>query len=164
MTARGGNVWRRGMLLFLGLILGAAAAGAAPCPPGLEAAARAYRDGLNAEQEAIRTSTPEAPAGVEETVFFELGAHACHRGPGQAYRVYGPPECEEAAAGGRAAVRYPYELFFRRALTLEELFRKPWQPGSDGILRVEFEREGDTDRWVPVGRREVLDLGDKLGR
>ncbi len=133
--------------------------GAAGCPPGLEEAAEAYRQAMNREQAQIRASTRESPRGVEATMVFDRASHGCHRAPGQAYREFGPPECLEPRQGRRVAVRFPYRLFFRKALTLEELFERDWEPGSDGILQVIFEREGE--RWVPVARREVLDLGDK---
>lgn len=140
-------------LLFVTL---AAAVGAAesPCPPGLAAAAEAMWQTMQREQELIRDSTLASPQGVEETVQFDLGAHACHRGPGQAYRIFGEPQCMTADDRGRIPVRYPYELRYRKALTLDELFGKPWQPGSDGLQQVAFEPEGE--RWVPVARKEVL--------
>ncbi len=138
--------------------------GAAACPPDLLESARAYRDRLNAEGQAVRTSSADAPLGVEETVFFDLAAHACHKGPGQTYRVYGEPKCADPGGEGRITMDLPYRLFFRRALTLPELYSQPWKPGTDGVLRVEFEREQGGGRWVPVGRREVLDLGKKRGQ
>ena len=146
-----------GALLAIACLGVPAPAGAGGCPPGLAAAADAYRHGMNREQAEIRTSTRENPRGVEATTVFDRASHGCHRAPGQAYREFGPPECLEPGDGGRVAVRFPYRLFFRKALTLEDLFERDWEPGSDGILQVTFEREGD--RWVPVARREVLDLG-----
>ncbi len=138
------------------LLWAAGAAWPAECPPALTAAAEAYRQRLDAQQQAIRGSGPDAPLGVEPTMMFDRASHGCHEGRGQAYRVYRAFRCTEVGED-EAVVRYPYRLFFRRALTLEELFGRAWEQGSDGILEVRFQREGD--RWVPVSRREVLDMG-----
>ncbi len=142
--------------LLVALVLGWGAAARAECPDGLAAAAEAYQAVLNAEQAAVRGATLASPRGIEQTVQFDLSTHACHRGPGQAYREYGPPRCLPPGDDGVVAVRYPYRLFFRRALTLEELFEQPWEEGSDGILQVRFGREDD--RWIPLGRKEILDF------
>ena len=147
-----------GILRFgLALLLAVAATGAAAqeaCPPGLAAAVAVMGQTMQEEQERILTSSLDRPEGVEETVQFDLGAHACHRGPGQAYRVFGEPACRPPDDQGRVPVRYPYQLQYRKALTLDELFRQAWQSGSDGVQQVLFEREGE--RWLPVGRKEVL--------
>jgi len=140
-------------LLLVSLAARAGASGV-PCPPGLGAAAEVMRQTMQQEQERIRDSTLSSPQGVEETVQFDLGAHACHRGPGQAYRIFGAPQCMAADGQGVVPVRYPYALRYRKALTLDELFLKPWQPGSDGLQQVQFEPEGE--RWVPVARKEIL--------
>lgn len=157
---------RRGAVFFA--LLGAAAVAgwvggpaAAGCPEGLGTAAEAYRRALAEEQRAVRESTLASPVGIEETVQFDLGNHACHRGPGQAYREFAAPECLVPRPDGRVPVRYRYRLFFRRALTLEELFARPWEEGSDGIVEALFEPDGA--RWVPVSKREVLDLGGRKG-
>ena len=141
-------------LLTLSLLTPVAFAADTPCPPGLMEAALAMRVTMQDEQEVIRASTLAQPEGVEETVQFDLGAHACHRGPGQAYRVFGEPTCRPVDAEGRIPVRYPYTLQYRKALTLDELFEKDWQPGSDGLQQVKFEAEGA--RWIPVARKELL--------
>ncbi len=127
---------------------------AVECPPGLGAAAEAYRQVLQTEQDQIRNSSTDAPRGVEETVQFDVPSHACHRGPGQAYRRFGVPGCEPNGHGEAGVVRYPFALFFRKALTLEAMYAKDWEEGSDGAFEVVFEKEGD--RWVPVSKREVL--------
>lgn len=130
------------------------------CPPGLLEAAQAQGETLEARERAVRGSTLALPEGVEETVQFDLAAHACHRGPGQAYREYGEPVCLAAGEGERVRVRYPYRVFYRRALTLDGLFRAAWEEGTPGALQVEFEPEPggrpEVPRWVPVSRREVL--------
>ncbi|MDF1552419.1 MAG: hypothetical protein P1P84_05120 [Deferrisomatales bacterium] len=144
-------------MIALALLLAgsaALAAGDVPCPPGLPEAAQAMRRTMQQEQEVIRASSLAAPEGVEETVQFDLGAHACHRGPGQAYRVFGEPTCRPADAAGLVPVRYPYELQYRKALTLDELFAQEWKEGSDGLQQVQFQLEGG--RWLPVARKEVL--------
>lgn len=141
----------------LALLLATVTAGASAqqaCPPGLAAAAARMGETMQEEQEVIRTSSLARPEGVEETVQFDLGAHACHRGPGQAYRVFGEPACQRPDDQGRVPVRYPYRLQYRKALTLDELFRREWQEGSDGVQQVLFEREGDG--WIPTGRKEIL--------
>ncbi|GAB4258225.1 MAG: hypothetical protein Kow0092_05700 [Deferrisomatales bacterium] len=153
-----GRLWWAAAAL-VGLFLGPAPA--AECPPALGESAAAYRATLNEEQRAIRDSTLDSPRGIEETVQFDLGAHACHRGPGQAYREYGEPECVPAEEPDTARVRFPYRLAFRKALTLDALFGKEWQRGSDGLLQVTFQREGG--RWLPVARREVLTTGGRTG-
>ena len=140
-------------LLFLSPTEGRPAA--EPCPEGLIAAASSYRESLNSAQELIRAGSLQSPLGTEETVQFDLTTHACHRGPGQAYRVYGDPECQSAAAAAKRRVLYPFRVYFRQALTLQELFRKPWREGSDGYLQVEFKREGST--WLAVTKKELLD-------
>lgn len=150
---------RAGLVAVAGLLLGAVEAWAqGGCPPGLREAAREQGRTLAEAQRAIRASGLASPAGIEETVQFDLGNHACHRGPGQAYREYGEPRCQPAREDGRVWVDYPYGLFYRKALTLEEMFRKGWTEGSAGILRVTFEAEGA--RWIPVAKREVLDRGE----
>jgi len=144
---------RFGLVLLLATVTANAAAQEA-CPPGLAAAAALMGQTMQQEQEVIRAASLDRPEGIEETVQFDLGAHACHRGPGQAYRVFGEPACRPPDDQGRVPVRYPYRLQYRKALTLDELFRQEWQEGSDGAQQVLFEREGD--RWIPVGRKEVL--------
>lgn len=144
---------RLGSVLLLAAVTASASAQEA-CPPGLAAAAALMGQTMQQEQEVIRTSSLQSPEGVEETVQFDLGAHACHRGPGQAYRVFGEPACQHPDDQGRVPVRYPYRLQYRKALTLDELFRQEWQEGSDGVQQVLFEREAD--RWIPVGRKEIL--------
>lgn len=144
-------------MIALFLVLAGSTAAAAediPCPPGLPEAARVMRQTMQQEQEVIRTSSLASPEGVEETVQFDLGAHACHRGPGQAYRVFGEPTCRPADAEGLVPVRYLYELQYRKALTLDELFAEEWQAGSDGLLQVKFQREEES--WIPVARKELL--------
>ena len=144
------------MIALLLLLAGSAAVAAedVPCSPGLQEAARAMRQTMQQEQEVIRVSSLASPEGVEETVQFDLGAHACHRGPGQAYRVFGEPTCRPADAEGLVPVRYLYELQYRKALTLDELFAKEWQEGSEGLQQVKFQREGE--RWIPVERKDLL--------
>ncbi|MBI5015184.1 MAG: hypothetical protein HZB55_06795 [Deltaproteobacteria bacterium] len=150
-------------LLFL-LAAGVLAAGIAGAawPPGLEAAADAYRRTLNASEEPIRNGTLAAPRGIEEALQFDRETHGCHRGPAHAYRDYGAPEPpapspkSPKAAGKMAAVRvrYPYRVFYRQALTLEALFEKPWKEGSEGAVEVEFRR---TERgWEPGLKSERL--------
>ncbi len=139
------------LVAALGLV---SSAGAQECPSGLQSAARDYRRALQEAQHAIRDSGPGAPAGVEETVQFDLASHACHRGPGQAYREFGEPSCRPPGEGVSASVRLPFQVMFRKAPTVEALFQAGWEPGTDGALQVEFEREGE--RWIPVARGEVL--------
>ncbi len=129
------------------------------CPPSLRESIASMQATMEEEEEGIRTSTLEAQRGVEETVQFDLAAHACHRGPGQSYRVFTGHRCLEPDGAGRVPVRYSYELFFRKALTLEELFQKEWEQGSGGLHQVVFEPDGD--RWVPAARKDVLDLRSK---
>lgn len=128
--------------------------------PGLAEAARAYRQVLQAEQDDVRGSELASPRGVEQVVQFDLASHACHRGPGQAYREYEEPAVRQGEAGAAVAVRYPFRIFYRKALTLDELFRAGWEEGTPGALEVRFEPEpgddGEAPRWVPVSRREVL--------
>ncbi len=126
----------------------------AQCPPSLAAAAAIYRAALQGEEDAVRGSKPDSPVGIQETVQFSLANHACHRGPGQAYREFGEAVCLPREEGPRASVRYPFQLYFRKALTLEALFAAAWEPGTDGAFEVEFEQEGE--RWIPVAKREVL--------
>ena len=138
---------RAGVLVLVAATLFAGAAwGAAPapevaqCPPALLEEAELYRAALEVTQRAVRESGPTSPLGVEETVQFDKREHSCHRGPGQAYRVFDEPACLPARPDGRVPVRFPYRLFFRKALTLDALFEKEWKPGSDGILQVQFAR------------------------
>lgn len=147
------------------LLLGAAAPVAHPADgfegrPGLAAAARAYGQVLQAEQDEVRGSELSSPRGVEQVVQFDLASHACHRGPGQAYREYEAPAVRQGDAGEAVAVRYPFRIFYRKALTLDELFRAGWEEGTPGALEVRFEAEPrdeeEPPRWVPVSRREVL--------
>jgi hypothetical protein len=127
---------------------------------GLAEAARAYRQVLQEEQDAVRGSELASPRGVEQVVQFDLASHACHRGPGQAYRAYEEPAVRQGDAGEAVAVRYPFRVFYRKALTLDELFRSGWEEGTPGALEVRFEpeprEEGEAPRWVPISRREVL--------
>ncbi len=153
----------RGRWLVLAALLAPGPAAAqAPCPPGLLSAARAQGAELAREEQRVRDSTLASPAGIEETVQFDLSAHSCHRGPGHAYRVFGAPACQPRGADGRVDVRYPFQLFYRQALTLDALFAKPWKEGSPGLLQVTFEPQGD--RWIPVARRELLDTSAVGGK
>jgi hypothetical protein len=58
-------------------------------------------------------------------------------------------------------VRYAYRVWFRQALTLEEMFGKPWREGNDGLIQVEFRQNGK--RWVPFGKKELLDRKEGAG-
>ena len=139
------------------LLVFALRSGAASPPPvwplALEEAALRYRASLAAEQEAVRTSSLKSSFGVEETMQFDLATHACHRGPGQAWRDYGAPSFT-GATGDDARVRYPYRLQFRQALTLEEMFQKPWREGSDGEIEVVFRRTAEG--WKPGPAKDLL--------
>jgi hypothetical protein len=148
-----------GWVAILAQLLWVAAArpAAVDCPPGLREEAEFHRVTLQEAEWAVRDSQLGSARGVTETVQFDLDAHACHRGPGQAYREFDSPVCRAGKANARVPVRYAYRLFYRKALTLEALFKKDWKPGSDGILQVEFAFEGG--RWKPVATRELLDMG-----
>lgn len=135
---------------------------------GLAEAARAYGQVLQAEQDEVRGSELSSPRGVEEVVQFDLASHACHRGPGQAYREYEEPAVRQGEAGEAVAVRYLFRVFYRKALTLDELFGAGWEEGTPGALEVRFEAELQDEeqppRWVPVSRREVLPQLDGSNR
>jgi len=150
------------VLALAGLAAGEAPQALAECPPFLAAAAAAYRVVLQQGEDAVRASSQDSPAGIQETVQFDLASHVCHRGPGQAYRAIGEASCLPAGEGGRVSVRYPFQLHYRKALTLEALFQAPWEPGTDGALQVEFEQE--SERWIPVAKREVLPQVEGRGR
>lgn len=159
------------MLLPAALLWGAApAARGEGWPEGLAAAAEEHRQTLNRKQAATRDGTLASPVGVEESVQFDLQNHACHRGPAQAYREYGEPDRAPAEPGRsgrvavlggeeRARVRYPYRVWFRQALTLEEMFAKPWREGNDGSIEVEFRRSGKG--WIAFGKKELLGRGEE---
>jgi hypothetical protein len=134
----------------------AADAGEGKCPSGLLEDAQFYRTTLQDVQWAVRDSPAGAARGVVETVQFDRRSHACHEGPGQAYREFGEPVCLPANSEGRVPVRFAYRLFYRQAMTLDALFKKDWKQGSDGAIEVEFEADGG--RWIAVGKRELLDV------
>lgn len=132
---------------------------AATCPKGLEAAAHEYLMAQQQIQYATRDATTENPVGVEPASLFDLEIHACHSAPGQHYRIYRSPVCQEPADDGAVEVRFPFELKYRAAETMEKLFAAPWKEGTEGIWQVRFERR--PEGWVVVKEKEVLDLGGK---
>ena len=115
-------------LLAVCLSAGAAFAAWPPGSEDLEDAAALYRGTLNAREELVRDGTLAQPRGIEEALQFDRETHGCHRGPAHAYRAYGAPDPPPAPAKrpkaaaklANARIRYPYRVFYRQALTLEE--------------------------------------------
>lgn len=126
------------------------------CPEDLRAPALAKRAEMQATEHAVRDSSPKSPLRVEPTQIFDLAAHECHTGRAQVWKVFGDPTCEPGKDAGAFKVVYPYDLYFRRDKEEAAMLSKDWQPGSDGLWQVTFEKVNGV--WTALGQREVLDL------
>lgn len=117
-----------------------------------EAAAK-YRMALQQIQNEIKISSIESALGVSETVQFDRASHGCHSGPAQSYRKFGEAKISKLP-NGEVQARYSFELFYRQALHLEELFKASWEEGSGGFLIVEFQCENG--KWIVSGSKESI--------
>jgi hypothetical protein len=131
--------------------------GAVACTGELAEVAEAFRVELQEMEELIKVSTVENQIGIEPSTTFDLANHSCHNIPGQAYRIYTEGVCETQEEL-LAVVRYDYKLFYRRAETINEMFKRPFEEGTAGILQVKFEQTGQG--WRMLSRRERLWIGD----
>lgn len=126
------------------------------CAEPLRLEAEKYRLILQETEYSVRDSNAQKPERVEPTSIFDLAAHECHSGKTQAYRIYGPPECEPPQPGQLHKVVYPYMLYYRRAKSEEAMFKEGWKEGADGIWQVTFDLIDGV--WKTVGQKELLDL------
>jgi len=124
------------------------------CPRDLVEAGNAYISELQLFQNKIRQSNAESPLGVQQTMQFDRAAHSCHGGPAQAVKDFGMPRCISSDKEGSFILKYPYQVHYRQAATVQALYEAPWEKGSDGFLLVEFLRENE--KWKVAGERESI--------
>lgn len=128
---------------------------AGPWPDGLREAVNSYFQTLQVTDYRTRDSTLESPLGVQPMAAFDRASHKCHEEPGQVNRIYKIPNYFSEGEDGSFLVRSKFELFYRQAGSVAEIFLQPWEKGSDGAIKVRFERVDEN--WEAVEKRELLD-------
>ncbi len=150
--------WALSFIILMVFIVPVKDAAAGKWPFGLEEAAKAHFQKLQKKESITRDSTVKDPFGIIPTAAFDRAAHNCHETPGQAYRVYRKPIFIREDDRGIFIVRAKYLIFSRQADSVEDLFVKPWQEGSDAVLEVHFKVVDG--KWAAVGKQERLSIGD----
>jgi hypothetical protein len=102
-----------------------------------------------------RDSTLEEPLGIQPMTSFDRASHKCHEVPGQVYRVYKIPSSYSKDKVDTIVVRSRFELFYRQADSIAEIFSASWGQGSDGAIQVRFEKVDGN--WEAVESRELLE-------
>ena len=142
-------------LAALLLVIGPASA-SERWPEGLREAVNSHFQGLQVTEYLIRDSILEDPRGIQPMTSFDRASHKCHEVPGQVYRVYKIPTFYTEDEDGTLVFRSRFELFYRQADSIAEIFDQTWEQGSDGAIQVQFEQvEGN---WEEVETRELLDI------
>ena len=131
------------------------ASAAEPWPEGLREAVHSYFQTLQVTDYRTRDSTLEEPLGVQPMTEFDRAGHKCHEVPGQVYRIYKIPNYFTEDTDGSFLVRSRFDLFFRQAESIAEIFSEPWEQGSDGAFQVRFEKVDG--KWESVEKRELLE-------
>jgi len=154
------RILARGVLaLFLAVFTLLAVAGplsaAGPWPEGLREAVNSYFQTLQVTDYRTRDSTLEEPLGIQPMTEFDRAGHKCHEVPGQVYRIYKIPNYFSEDTDGSFRVRSKFDLFYRQADSVAEIFSNPWEQGSDGAIQVRFEQVDGT--WEVVEKRELLE-------
>ena len=143
------------LFAFSPLAITDTAIAAEPWPEGLREAVNSYFQTLQVTDYRTRDSTLEAPIGIRPMSEFDRTSHKCHEVPGQVYRIYKVPNYFSEGTDGAFLVRSRFELYYRQAASVVEIFSQPWEEGSDGAIQVRFEQvEGS---WEAVGKRELLE-------
>jgi hypothetical protein len=132
-----------------------AAMAAEPWPEGLREAVHSYFQTLQVTDYRTRDSTLEEPLGVQPMTEFDRAGHKCHEVPGQVYRIYKIPNYFTEDTDGSFLVRSRFDLFFRQAESIAEIFSEPWEQGSDGAFQIRFEKVDG--KWESVEKRELLE-------
>ena len=132
-----------------------AAIAAEPWPEGLREAVHSYFQTLQVTDYRTRDSTLEEPLGVQPMTEFDRASHKCHEVPGQVYRIYKVPGYFSENMDGSFLVRSRFDLFYRQAESIVQIFSQPWEEGSDGAIQVRFEHVDGT--WEVVEKRELLE-------
>ena len=128
---------------------------AEPWPEGLREAVHSYFQTLQVTDYRTRDSTLEEPLGVQPMTEFDRAGHKCHEVPGQVYRIYKIPNYFTEDTDGSFLVRSRFDLFFRQAESIAQIFSEPWEQGSDGAFQVRFEKVDG--KWESVEKRELLE-------
>ena len=123
-------------------------------PEGLKEAVNSYFQALQVTEYRTRDSTLDEPLGIQPMTSFDRASHKCHEVPGQVYRIYKVPNYFREEPGAYY-VRSKFRLFYRQAEEIAEIFARPWEQGSDGVIRVRFEQVDGM--WEAVEKREVLE-------
>jgi len=127
---------------------------AGPWPEGLREAVNSYFQALQVTDYRTRDSTLEEPLGIQPMTEFDRAGHKCHEVPGQVYRIYKVPNFFSEDEGSYA-VRSKFQLFYRQAEDVVGVFSQPWEQGSDGAIRVRFEKVDGN--WEMTEKRELLE-------
>jgi hypothetical protein len=166
MYFRKSGIIRKGLMtsLVFGAYLAAStmfaitspAAAAEPWPEGLREALTSHIQAIQVIEYRTRDSTLEDPLGIQPMTSFDRAGHKCHEVPGQVYRIYKIPNYFREREGSYV-VRSKFQLYYRQADSIAEIFSLPWGQGSDGAIQVRFQQVDGN--WEVVESREILDLG-----
>ncbi|MDF1525392.1 MAG: hypothetical protein RRA15_03975 [bacterium] len=132
-----------------------AAREAQPWPEGLRESVNSYFQTLQVTEYRTRDSTLAEPPGVQPMTEFDRAGHKCHEVPGQVYRIYKIPNYFTEDTDGSFLVRSRFDLFFRQAESITQIFSEPWEQGSGGAFQVRFEKVDG--KWESVEKRELLE-------
>ena len=128
---------------------------AEPWPEGLREAVHSYFQTLQITDYRTRDSTLAEPLGIQPMTEFDRAGHKCHEVPGQVYRIYKIPGYFSEDTDGSFLVRSRFDLFFRQAESIAQIFSEPWEQGSDGAIQVRFKKVDGS--WESVEKRELLE-------
>ena len=149
------SVIAAGLTVIILLASTGSAMAAEPWPEGLREAVHSYFQTLQVTDYRTRDSTLEQPLGVQPMTEFDRAGHKCHEVPGQVYRIYKIPNYFSEDTDGSFLVRSRFDLFFRQAESIAQIFSEPWEQGSDGAFQVRFEKLDG--KWESVEKRELLE-------
>ncbi len=128
---------------------------AGPWPEGLREAVHLYFQTIQVTNYRTLDSTLASPLGIQPMAAFDRVSHKCHEEPGQVYRIYKVPSYFTEDADGSFLVRSKFDLFYRQAGSVAEIFSQPWEEGSDGAIQVRFEQVNGN--WEAVEKRGLLE-------
>ncbi len=128
---------------------------AEPWPEGLRETVHSYFQTLQVTDYRTRDSTLAEPLGVQPMSEFDRASHKCHEVPGQVYRIYKVPSYFSEDTDGSFLVRSRFDLFFRQAESIAQIFSQPWEEGSDGAIQVRFKQVDGN--WEMIEKRELLE-------
>jgi hypothetical protein len=142
-----------GIILFL-LSAPSGARAAGSLPEGLKNAAREFIAGLQVVDYGTRDSRIDNPTGIIPMATFDRETHSCHEAPGQSYRIFKDHIGFRKGPDGLYIGKVGYNVFYRQADTIAEVYQQEWKEGSDGILELTLQKLGG--KWTVIQDREVI--------